>query len=233
MWSGPRNISTALMRSFENRNDIMVIDEPFYAYYLKFSENKHPLYRKIINNYETNEIKIINKILKQNNKNKFIKHMTHHINLNTNLNWIKNTKNFFLIRHPEKVINSYIKKNKLNNINDLGFIEQVKIFEYVKKFSKQKPIVINSSSLLKNPKNILSKLCNKLDLKFEPSMLKWPKGERNSDGIWSTVWYKSVINSSKFNKEKVNKINIPKKYHNILNECLDLYSKLNRYSIKL
>ena len=201
MWSGPRNISTALMRSFENRNDTYVIDEPFYGYYLKKTGLKHPMYKEILKHYETNEKKIIENLIRKNkNKIMFIKHMTHHLNQDSSLEWLKNTKNFFLIRHPKKVINSYIKKNKLNNINDLGFIELLRIFEFVKFFSKNTPIVINSSKLLKNPENILRKLCDKSEIKFDKKMLQWPKGIRKSDGIWADIWYKNVINSTYIRK---------------------------------
>ncbi len=232
MWSGPRNISTALMRSFENRTDTSVIDEPFYAYYLKKTKLKHPMYTKIIKNYETNKNKIIRNLSNDSNNIKFIKHMTHHIDINDDLKWLKNTKNFFLIREPIKVINSYIKKNKLVSIYDLGYIEQLKIFDYLNSTSNRKPIVVNATYLLKNPKKILTKLCHNLDLKFENFMLEWPKGKRSSDGIWSKVWYKNVIESSKFEKEKKEEINIPKKYNSIINESFEIFSKLDNHSIK-
>ena len=234
LWSGPRNISTALMRSFENRNDTNVIDEPFYAYYLKNTGLKHPMYKEIINIYETEKDKITKNLLNEKYKKiLLIKHMTHHINNNIDLDWIKKTKNFFLIRHPKKVINSYIKRNKLININDLGFIEQLKIFEYVKSFSKQNTVVINSTNLLNNPKIILNKLCNQMDIEFDQNMLKWPKGKRSSDGIWSIIWYQNVIKSSQFEKENNENIIIPKQYINILNECLKIYFKINKYSISI
>ena len=232
MWSGPRNISTALMRSFENRKDTSVIDEPFYAYYLHKTKLKHPMYREIIDNYKTNTNEIIKDIKNMNeSKITLIKHMTHHIDDKFNLDWLKNTKNFFLIRHPELVINSYIKKNQLNNINDLGFKEQLRIFKFVQKFSNNDPVVVNSSSLLKNPEYILKKLCKNIGIKFSSNMLSWPKGKRISDGIWSKVWYQNVINSSQFEKNNERKINLHNKYKKILDDCFNIYSKINKYSI--
>ena len=234
LWSGPRNISTALMRSFENRMDTNVIDEPFYAYYLKTTGLKHPMYEEIIQNYETKKDQIIKNLINNNNNNKItlIKHMTHHITDNVNIDWIKNTKNFFLIRHPKKVINSYIKKNTLKNINDLGFNEQLRIFNFVKSFSEKNPIVINANKLLANPETILKKLCNKMAIKFDKNMINWPKGKRSSDGIWSIVWYHNVINSYKFEKENDENIKIPNKYKNIFDKCLEIYLKIDKYSIK-
>ena len=135
MWSGPRNLSTALMRSFENRNDTKVIDEPFYAYYLKKTQLDHPMKNEIINNYPTSQKQIL-KIITEKTKNNEIfyqKHMTHHIIKNTRLDWLNKGHNCFLIRHPAKVINSYIKKNSLINIDDVGFKKQYEIFNKLKK----------------------------------------------------------------------------------------------------
>ena len=232
MWSGPRNISTAIMRSFENRKDTLVIDEPFYAYYLKKTNLKHPMYKEIISSYENDPKKIIKEILKKNdNKLIFIKHMSHHIDNDINLEWILKTRNFFLIRDPKKVINSYIKNNKLYSINDLGLLELYNIFKFLKSIKNNNPIIINTNKLLANPKKILMKLCRKLDIQFDNSMLSWKKGKRSSDGIWSDIWYKNVINSTKFDKEINNEINIPNKYNEILDQCLEIYSNLNKYTI--
>ena len=110
MWSGPRNISTALLRSFSNRTDTSVYDEPFYAYYLHETGLDHPMRDKILNNYSYDESKVIKEILKKKENIYYQKHMTHHILDNTNINWINNGINCFLIRDPSKVINSYVKK---------------------------------------------------------------------------------------------------------------------------
>ncbi len=232
MWSGPRNISTAMMRSFENRIDTDVVDEPFYAYYLKKTGLKHPMYKEIIANYETDYNKIVDNITSNKNKIVFIKHMTQHINLNSDLSWINKGKNIFLLRDPIKVIKSYIKNNNIINSSDIGFPEQLKIFKYVKKNNKTNFIVINADNILKNPKIILSEICKKLQIKFDKRMLSWKRGERPSDGIWSKIWYKNVIKSEKFQLQKIKKIKIPIKYNKIYEECLEIYKELNHYSIK-
>ena len=134
MWSGPRNISTALMRSFGNRNDTHVWDEPFYSYYLYKTQKKHPLRKKIIIKYPKNEKQIIKLISLPPPNNKTIyyqKHMTHHILDNTSIKWISKGINCFLIRHPAEVINSYIKKNTLENSYDIGYPNQLRIFNKV------------------------------------------------------------------------------------------------------
>ena len=233
MWSGPRNISTALMRSFENRTDTYVWDEPFYAYYLYKTKNNHPLKEEIINKYPYNEKEIIDKISLPPPKNKYIhyqKHMTHHILEETSLDWLSKGINCFLIRDPAEVINSYIKKNKLRSTLDLGFPNQLKLFEKVK-FLNKKLIVINANDLLINPKKILTKFCLKINIPFEKNMLQWSKGLRETDGIWSSIWYDKVIKSTGFNNYYKQKIIIPKRFIKIYQECLLIYNTMSKYKI--
>ena len=232
MWSGPRNLSTTLMRSFENRNDTKVIDEPFYAYYLKKTQLDHPMKNEIINYYPTTQQQILERIITKTKKNEIFyqKHMTHHIIKNTRLDWLNKGHNCFLIRHPAKVINSYIKKNTLKNIDDVGFKKQFQIFNKLNK-NKINYTVINADMILKNPSKTITKLCNKLKIRFTKKMLKWPKGKRSSDGIWSQIWYKNVELSNSFSKFKKEKYNVPKKYKNIYEESLKYYNEMNQYSI--
>ena len=231
MWSGPRNLSTALMRSFENRDDMMVWDEPLYAYYLKETQKNHPLAEKIIKSYETNIDKLILDITKiSDKKHSYQKHMTHHILSKTPINWIKKGMNCFLIRNPKEVIQSYIKKNNLNSSDDIGFPMQVKLFKLIKE-SGSKIIVINSRDLLSSPKKVLLSLCNNLDIPFSEKMLNWPKGKRTTDGIWEKIWYQNVNSSTCFESLNKNHYEIPNKYKNIYNECLEIYKDLNKYNI--
>ena len=232
MWSGPRNLSTALMRSFENRNDTKVIDEPFYAYYLKKTQLDHPMKSEIINYYPTSQMQILKKITSQTQNNEIFyqKHMTHHIIKNTRLDWLNKGYNCFLIRHPAKVINSYIKKNNLLSIDDIGFKKQYEIFNMIKK-DKIKYLVVNADTILQDPLKTLKKLCKILKIRFTKKMLSWPTGKRSSDGIWSTVWYKNVELSNTFSKYKKEKYYVPKKYNDIYEESLKYYNEMNQYSI--
>ena len=232
VWSGPRNISTALMRSFENRKDTKVYDEPFYAYYLKETNLNHPMKDEIIDHYHTNEDEVINLITKEDNKYKIFyqKHMTHHILDQTNLEWISKGLNCFLIRDPAKVIVSYIKKNTLRSIKDVGF---EKLYQIFKLLNSKKPIVINSDYLLNNPEKYLKILCQKLNLSFDDKMLNWPKGFRDSDGIWSKVWYQDVISTTTFNSNNSKEYKVPKKFENIYKECQEIHEEINQYSIKI
>ncbi len=233
MWSGPRNLSTALMRSFENRKDTKVIDEPFYSYYLKKTALRHPMYKEIINTYSSNFNEVIDEITKlpANIAIYYQKHMTHHLLDEINLDWLSIGKNCFLIRHPAKVINSYIKKNHLKDIRDIGFRKQYEIFNFIKDNYDSYPITIDSDDILKNPKEKIKKLCVKLNIKFTERMINWPKGKRESDGIWSIVWYEQVNNSSTFQNYTENNLEIPKKYNGIYEESLEIYNQMKKFSL--
>ena len=225
MWSGPRNLSTALMRSFENREDTKVWDEPFYAYYLKETKKNHPLANEIINKYETNLDKIIDLVTAEKDFIYFQKHMSHHIIKKIPINWITKGINCFLIRHPKEVLLSYIQKNDLIDSNDLGYPAQLRLFNYIKT-SNKKILVIDAKDLSEKPEIILKKICKKINIPFTEKMLNWPKGRRDSDGIWEKIWYKNVKSSTSFNKILNKEYEIPKKYNHIYNECLRIYDQL-------
>ena len=230
MWSGPRNLSTALMRSFENREDTKVWDEPFYAYYLKETKKNHPLANEIINKYEKNLEKIIDLVTEENDFIYFQKHMSHHIIKKIPINWITKGINCFLIRHPKEVLLSYIQKNDLIDSNDLGYPAQLRLFNYIKT-SNKKILVIDAKDLSEKPEIILKKICKKINIPFTEKMLNWPKGRRDSDGIWEKIWYKNVKSSTSFNKILNKEYEIPKKYNHIYNECLRIYDQLKIYNI--
>tara|TARA_X000000368_G_scaffold290505_1_gene230820 strand:- start:645 stop:1361 length:717 start_codon:yes stop_codon:yes gene_type:complete len=227
-WSGPRNISTALMRSWSSRNDTFVSDEPFYAYYLKETKLKHPMYKEIIdyypNTYDDVVLSLESKI-PNDKKYWYQKHMAHHLVDTTNIDWIENFKNCILIRHPKDVINSYIKKNTLNHVIELGYPQQYKIIKHLGNM-KKKFIVIDSEILLKNPKKTLSRWCASIDLDFDNSMLSWNKGNHSQDGIWWKHWYDNVITTTHFQKFSSIQSNLDKKYQSIYDEALDYYNKL-------
>jgi len=227
-WSGPRNISTALMRSWSSRKDTFVTDEPFYAYYLKETKLKHPQFREIINNYSTNYNEVVNYLINKIPNDKRIwyqKHMAHHILDLKNINWVNNCENCILLRHPKEVISSYSKKNKLNSVEELGYPQQYEIIKYLKKINRSY-IIIDSSELLRNPEKVLSDWCTKINIKFDKSMLKWEKGNHENDGIWWKSWYDNVIKTSGFQKYEKKDINIENKYDSIYNESMKYYSFL-------
>ena len=227
-WSGPRNISTALMRSWSSRKDTFVTDEPFYAYYLKKTNLKHPLYKEIINKYPSNYDEVVNYLINKIPNDKKIwyqKHMAHHIFDFNNIEWLNNCENCILLRHPKEVISSYSKKNKLNSVEELGYPQQYEIVKYLKKINKSY-VIIDSSELLKNPEKVLSNWCMKINIKFDKSMLRWEKGNYDSDGIWWKSWYDNVIKTTGFKEYEKKDINIENKYDSIYNESMKYYSFL-------
>ena len=234
MWSGPRNISTAMMRSFENRKDTVVIDEPFYAYYLNKTGFDHPCKKEVLRSQSKNWNEVVGLITSDLPKNKSIwyqKHMVHHILSFDDIGWVKGFKNCFLIRHPKEVIISYAKKNNINSAYDLGYEQQVNLFKKIKEITGSSPSVFDSKDILSSPKSILQKLCIEIDIKFSVKMLNWPKGNRPSDGVWSLHWYKNVVNSDGFMSYKEPLQDLKKEHIDIFKECMYHYNYLNSFKI--
>jgi len=234
MWSGPRNISTALMRSFENRSDTAVIDEPFYAYFLNETGIKHPIYKEVIQNYDTSWRNVSNALIGPvpNDKNIWYqKLMTHHWVENAPLDWLEKIHNCFLIRNPKQVIISYLKIHNDITPELIGLPQQLHIFNAVIKNTNKIPIVISSEDILENPKLMLSRLCDLLDIPFSNQMLKWPKGNRKSDGIWGKYWYENVVQTTSFNKPEYRDEKFPDKFLNLLKECMYYYKEMEQHKI--
>ena len=233
-WSGPRNISTALMRSWSSRSDSFVSDEPFYACYLKEQQLKHPMYKEIIEHYPNKYEDVIRSLTSEIPNGKehwYQKHMAHHLIDLNNIDWIEKFQNCILIRHPKDVINSYIKKNKLRKVEDLGYPQQYQIIQYLQDKGIV-PIVIDSNILLNNPKNILSKWCDHINIKFDTSMLSWSRGSKSTDGIWWEHWYENVIDSTHFTHFKKKDIKIDQEFYPIYKESLEIYKKMYSLIIK-
>ena len=195
MWSGPRNLSTALMYSFGSREDFTVSDEPFYAAYLNATGIQHPMNDEILTNQEQNPSNVALHCVGPNPENKehwYQKHMCQHMIDGFPLDWAKKCENVYLIRHPARVIASYLVKRERPKINDIGFIQQYNIFK------KLGGIIIDSNDIRSNPEESLQKLCDAINLPFDLQMLNWPQGGHKSDGIWAKHWYGSVWDSTGF-----------------------------------
>ena len=232
MWSGPRNISTAMMRSFENREDTFVIDEPFYAYYLSHSGLNHPGKEKVLKSQSTKWDEVVRLITGDIPDNKSIwyqKHMVHHIADDKNIDWVKDFQNCFLIRHPKEVIISYAKQTPISGITDLGFVQQVNLFKKIKTLTGKAPFVFDAKDILINPEKHLKKMCEYFNINFSRKMLIWSKGKRKTDGVWSPYWYKNVINSNSFFTYKDSQEKVSPQYKNLLNECLPYYDYLQLF----
>ena len=235
MWSGPRNISTAMMRAWGNRADTAVVDEPLYAYYLERTGKKHPGADEIIARGETDWRKIVARLTKEpipcDKRIFFQKQMTHHLLPEIDREWIVDLTNCFLIRDPREVILSYIKKNPEPMLEDLGFVRQNKIFEFVREKSRSVPPVVDAKDVLENPERILRLLCNTVSVKFDKAMLSWPPGLRDTDGIWATYWYDDVARSTSFQPYKSKEGVVPDRLREIHDQCRECYDRLYKYRL--
>jgi Sulfotransferase domain len=235
MWSGPRNISTAMMRAWGNRSDTFVVDEPFYAYYLKTTGKKHPGTEQIVATGETDWRKIVEQCEKgpagQTNKPIFYqKQMTHHLLPEVDRTWLRNVTNCFLIRNPREVILSYIEKNPQPALEDLGFVQQVEIFDLVRNMA-QAPVVIDAKDVLQNPEPMLRTLCDAIEVEFDPAMLSWSPGLRDTDGIWAKYWYGEVTKSTSFQPYRPRTGVVPDHMSEIYERCRQCYERLYEHRL--
>ena len=201
MWSGPRNISTAMMRAFENRADTGVIDEPFYAAYLAGSGVDHPLRAETLAAYPNDWRDVVPIVLGLAPASRSIfyqKHMTHHMLPQFGREWIAQCRNAFLIRAPEDVLSSYVEKRQDVTLAAIGFVQQSEIFEREADRLGSAPPVIDAADVLAAPEDMLRSLCAALDIPFSERMLNWPPGRRKTDGVWAPAWYDAVERSTGF-----------------------------------
>ena len=201
MWSGPRNLSTALMRAWQNRGDTAVWDEPFYAFYLSATDTNHPGAAEVIAAGETDWPRVVERLTGDVTGNRavfFQKHMTHHLLPEIDRAWMDEVENCFLIRDPREVIASYARVRDKVDAEDVGILQQAEIFDFVASRRKRAPLVLDARDLLDNPRGILRALCEGLGIEFTENMLSWPPGPRPSDGVWAKHWYRSVYESTGF-----------------------------------
>ena len=201
MWSGPRNISTAMMRSFENRSDTVVVDEPFYAAFLAETGANHPMRDEVLASQPTRWRDVANALSGPTPTGAAIwyqKHMTHHMLPDFGLDWANGCRNAFLIRAPEAVLASYTLKRENVTLADIGVERQRELFERECDRIGAAPPVIDSADVLADPRATLGKLCAALGIEFSDRMLSWPAGKRDSDGVWAPAWYDTVERSTEF-----------------------------------
>ncbi|WP_246036061.1 sulfotransferase [Aliishimia ponticola] len=195
MWSGPRNLSTAMMYSFGARAEFSVLDEPFYAAYLDATGLDHPMRAEILDTMETDPAVVAQQF--QTKHSLYTKQMTHHILDGFPRDWFANARHAFLIRHPARVVASYAVKREAPTLDDIGFVQQCEIFEEVRAMGTD-PVVVDSFDIRQDPEATLRKLCTALGLDWDPAMLHWPAGGHQSDGVWAAHWYGAVHKSTGF-----------------------------------
>ncbi|MEX1035349.1 MAG: sulfotransferase [Sneathiella sp.] len=233
MWSGPRNISTAMMRSFASRPECRAVDEPFYAYYLARTGLHHPMYKEVIASQPTNWRTVADNLNAPLPKGSslYIKHMTHHMLEEVDLGVFRKHRNVFLIRDPKRAIASYAAKWDQISTEDIGIKRQLEIFEEIRNLANRPPLVVEAEDILKNPETSLKKLCTALDIEWQAEMLRWPKGRRPEDGVWAAHWYASVEASTGFAPYEDREITLSLAQSELLEEQLPYYNTLRSYKI--
>jgi hypothetical protein len=200
MWSGPRNISTALMRAFENRADTVVVDEPLYAAYLVRTGIDHPSRDTVIASQPIDvatAVAALQNPLPAGHRVHYAKHMAHHVSRDTELDWTLHFRNVLLIRDPAEVVASYVRAREACEPDDIGLLQQGWLLELWDDRRLDVPI-LDATDFLQAPEAHLRWLCNWLDIPFTDRMLSWPPGPRASDGVWAPHWYAAVWSSTGF-----------------------------------
>jgi hypothetical protein len=235
MWSGPRNISTAMMRAWGNRPDTIVIDEPFYAYYLKVTGKEHPGANEVIATGETDWRKVVERLtgpIPDGKRIFYQKQMTHHLLSEVDREWLAGVTHCFLIRDPREVIVSYIKKQGDPTLQDLGFVQQEEIFDWVRARTGATPPVVDARDVIEDPNRILGLLCDAVGVAFTEAMLSWPSGLRETDGIWAKYWYGEVAKSTSFEPYRAKHAEIPKHLREIHDPCGECYERLYEHRLR-
>ncbi len=232
MWSGPRNISTAMMYSFGNRADCLAWDEPFYAFSLVHHGNDHPMRDEIIARNESDWGALVAKCTTPAARPLFYqKHMTHHMLPGYDRSWIHRLINAFLIRAPERVLASYTKKWADVSLRDIGFVEQAEIFDAVAQKRGHAPPVIDADDVLANPRGVLTALCHACDVDFDEAMLQWPKGPKSFDGVWAPHWYNAVWESTGFAAPVEKTVELPPHLARIADAAQAYYLRLKAHRL--
>jgi len=229
MWSGPRNLSTAMMRSFGAREDCDVWDEPFFAPFLKVSGKDHPGRAETLAAHETDPLIVAHGCAATAPNGAlyyFQKHMPHHMLQGFSLDWAKTSTHFFLIRHPARVICSYIKGRADFDVQDLGYAPQRKLYEQLTDMTGTAPPIVDCDDILRAPDRVLPKLCAAIDLPWDGAMLSWRAGPRPTDGAWAPYWYGSVERSVGFSAPPKNLPDVPSHYQDIYAKCMVDYAVL-------
>jgi hypothetical protein len=234
MWSGPRNISTAMMRAWGNCGDTLVVDEPFYAYYLKATGKQHPGAEEVIATGEIDWRKVVAKLtgaVPNDTSIFFQKQMTHHLLPEVDRRWLDEVTNCFLIRDPREVIASYIKKRENPALEDLGYVQQAEIFDFVRTRAESLPPVLDAKDVLGNPERMLRLLCDSVGVEFSESMLSWSPGLRETDGVWARYWYGEVAKTTSFQPYRPRHDEVPERLSKIYERCRECYERLYEWRL--
>ena len=234
MWSGPRNISTAMLRSFGSRPDTAVTDEPLYAHYLKVTGVAHPGREEVLAAHESDWRRVANELTGPVPGGKAVwyqKHMAHHLLPMIERDWLDALTHAFLIREPDEMVASLLKTFPGAGLADTGLPQQCEIFDRVAARLGRAPPVVLASDVLKDPRGQLEALCEALGIPFLPAMLAWRAGPRETDGAWAPHWYAAVEASTAFEPYRRRHVELNAEQARLVDECRPFYEKL--YALRL
>lgn len=235
MWSGPRNISTAMMRAWENRPDTAVIDEPFYACYLAATGLDHPARDEVIASQPTDWRAVAEALTGPVPGGRAIyyqKHMTHHMLPDFGRDWLDAVTNCFLVRTPAEVVASYAETRRAPTLEDLGFMQQAEIFARVADRLGHAPPVLDAGDVVRDPVGMLAALCAAVGVAFDARMLSWPPGPRPTDGVWARHWYASVERSTGFNPLRAHTKPVPPALAPLAEAAQPVYERLAAHRLR-
>lgn len=231
VWSGPRNLSTALMYAFAQREGAHVWDEPFYAAYLAQTGIDHPMREAVIAAGETDPAAVARRCAQVGG---YQKHMALHMRPGFPLDFMETLANAFLIRHPARVIASYHAKREDPTPDDLGARRLAELFDHARSLAGKTPVVIDGDDVRRNPRAALALLCEALGLAFSEAMLRWPAGGHPADGVWAPHWYGAVHRSTGLQAQPLAPLpDVPVHLRPVLDEALPHYEALRAHALKV
>jgi len=229
MWSGPRNLSTAMMYSFAARGDCRVVDEPFYAAFLTHTGADHPMRDAVLASQPNDPVEVAKRLSRPVSEPVFYqKHMAHHMSPGWPTDWMEGMCHVFLIRHPARVIASYARKREAPTLDDLGFVQQAALLA-----QSHAPIVVDSSDIRADPGNTLQALCDRIGIAWTPNMLNWPAGGHPQDGAWAPHWYGAVHRSTGFEATDGNLPRLEGEYARLANAAMPHYEALCAFRLRI
>ena len=236
MWSGPRNISTAMMRSFGGRSDCAVSDEPFYGAFLKQTGQRQPMADEVIASMDCDWQSVAEEMrgpVPGSQPLWYQKQMPHHMVADVSIGDFPDHRHAFLIRDPVRVVASYAAKRVEVNAEDLGYARQLDYVDQAAQMTGKPPIVLDSADIVRDPEAHLKALCSALDIPWDDGMLSWQAGPRDSDGIWATHWYGRVLETTGFGGAESAAPQLDAAAQRIADECQPWYERLSAYKIRL
>lgn len=234
MWSGPRNISTAMMRSWGNRPDTVVCDEPLYAHYLLHTHAPHPGAAEVISSQESDWRVVVEWLtgpVPDGREIFFQKHMSHHLLPHVGRDWLWFVRSAFLIRDPAAVIVSLARTLAGPSLADTGLPQQLEIFEWVRRHTGSTPPVLDARDVLTDPGRMLRLVCAAVGVPFIEAMLRWPTGRRDTDGVWAPHWYAEVEKSSCFRAYQPPSESVPEHLQELHAQCLPYYQTMYQHRL--